>query len=46
MTGELRLNGKKYTLHDLKMNAGYGAARRDPCMRRGTRSRDPSRAAQ
>ena len=27
MSGELRLNGKKYTLHDLKMNAGYGAAR-------------------
>ena len=27
MTGEVRLNGKKYTLHDLKMNAGYGAAR-------------------
>lgn len=25
MSGELRLNGKKYTLHDLKMNAGYGA---------------------
>jgi len=25
MSGELRLNGKTYTLHDLKMNAGYGA---------------------
>ena len=27
MSGEVRLNGKKYTLHDLKMNAGYGAPR-------------------
>ena len=27
MSGEVRLNGKKYTLHDLKMNAGYGVAR-------------------
>ena len=31
MSGELRLNGKKYTLHDLKMNAGYGAARLRSC---------------
>ena len=31
MTGEVRLNGKKYTLHDLKMNAGYGAARVAQC---------------
>ncbi len=36
MMGELRLNGKKYTLHDLKMNAGYGAAR---IAQRGSRAR-------
>jgi len=25
MTGEVRLNGKKYGIHELKQNAGYGA---------------------
>ena len=46
MSGELRLNGKKYTLHDLKMNAGYGAPRLRRWVTRGACSRAPCFASQ